>query len=284
MKDGYFINEAIEQAIITYINSSKNPDGILYNSFLVVTIRILDLIYGRLDILNPYYLNNSVAFLNNLAKYGMNKTDIALFKEEFLSYYKFELANDQNCIKEKNPYFKSTLQFLIDMFLAKKKTVTISFQEEEMFLDLIYTSHSTNPYRISYAYLMLDDITIPEKYYYSKLNQLDVTREFNQTISTTLNLDALNIMGVNLSHLKEMSNSDIVKAKNDAYQYFLVDATSPNREEELKEKVNYYKMYGRQVSTGNGYVDILLLMSVIVTSISIISIIVFSLMQEGLWK
>lgn len=37
--------------------------------------------------------------------------------------------------------------------------------------------------------------------------------------------------------------------------------------------MNYYKTYGRKVTTGNGYVDILLLMSVIATSISIIVII-----------
>lgn len=278
MKDGYFINEAVEKAIVAYIDSSKNPNGILYSSFIVVTFRILELIYGRLDILNPYYLNNSVAFFNNLAKYGMSKEDIALFKEEFLSYYNFERENEKRKIKASNPYFKKVLQYLIDMFIFKKKNASVSFQEEDIFLELIYTSHTKNPYRISYGYFMMDDPQFSEKYYYSKLNELDVTRELNKTISTPLNLDALNVMGVSLSNLKNMSNSDIMKVKSDAYQYFEVDANSPTREKELNDKVNYYKMYGKKVTSGNGYVDILLLMSVIVTSISVISIIVFSIM------
>ena len=38
-----------------------------------------------------------------------------------------------------------------------------------------------------------------------------------------------------------------------------------------------YKLYGKRLTSGNGYVDILLLMSVIVTSLSIIAIIVFNI-------
>jgi len=280
MKEECFINLAFQQAIQEYIDSSKNKDSIQYNSFLVVTMRILELIYGRLDILNPYYLNNSVVFLDNLAKYGVSRADIALFKEEFLSYYQFECQNNRRKIRTKNPYFKTTLRYLIDLFVAKKKSTTVSFSEEESFLELIYTTHTKNPYRISEGYLNLDDPLYPEKYYYSRLNELDVTREIDldATIRTNLNLEALNMMGVSLSNLKNMSTNDIENAKNHAYEYFEVDATSPGREDELKEKINYYKMYGNKVTSGNGYVDILLLMSVIVTSLSVLAIIIFSIM------
>ena len=64
--------------------------------------------------------------------------------------------------------------------------------------------------------------------------------------------------------------------KNEAYNYFEVDANSINREEELEKNINYYKKYGKKIATGNGYVDILLLMSVIVTTLSVTAIIVFS--------
>lgn len=280
MKEKCFINIAFQKAIEEYINSSNNKDGIIYNSFLVVTIRILELIYGRLDILNPYYLNNDVTFFNNLAKYGMNRADIALFKEEFLSYYEFEIENNKRKIKKPNPYFKATLRYLIDMFVAKKNNTEVSFSEEEQFLELIYTVHTKNPYRISEGYFMMGDLLFSEKYYYSKLNALDVTKEhdLSKTIRTDLNLEALNMIGVSLSNLKNMSDTEIEKAKNSAYQYFEVDAESPNREENLKERMKYYKLYGTKITSGNGYVDILLLMSVIVTSLSVISIIIFSMM------
>ena len=279
MKERYFVNIALDEAIKTYIASSKNKDGIMYNSFLVVVIRLLALIYGRLDILNPYYLQNNVAFFNNLAKYGMNRSDIAVFKEELLNFYNFEVENQKRNIKVKNPYFITTLKYVVDMFVLKKKNADVSLLEEEKFLELIYTTHTKNPYRMSYGYLMCDDDLFIEKYYYSKLNELEMTREINlnNTISTNLNLEALNFVGVSLSNLKNMSVNDIEKAKNDAYNYFEVDATSLNREQDLQDRINYYKMYGtKKITTGNGYIDILLLMSVIATTLSITVIIIFS--------
>ncbi len=277
MKEEYFVNIAISRAIELYLSSSKNKDSILYNSFLVVTVRILAFIYGELDVLNPYYLNNSVAFFNNLAKYGMSRADIAIFKEEFLNYYKFEEENNNGKIKFKNPYFKNVLKYLVDMFIFKRNSVEVNYQEEEMFLDLAYTSHTKNPYRVSYNYLASENPQYIEKYYYSKVNQFDVTSDLSKTISTNLNLEALKYVGVDLSSLKNMSKDEIENAKNEAYNYFMVDATSPSRDDDLESAINNFKNYGKKVTTGNGYVDILLLMSVIVTSFSVIAIIIFSL-------
>lgn len=280
MKDKEFVNKAITEAIKTYIDAKDKPNSLVYNSFLVVTIRILALIYGKTDILNPYYLDNSVVFFQNLSKYGVDKETIALFKEEFLAFYEFDLKNNKRKIKLQNPHFKNVLKYLIDMFVAKKKNGKVSFNDEEKFLELIYTTHTKNAYRISYGYLNMDDTMYTEKYYYSKLNEMDMTRELDldKTIRTKLNLEALNVIGVNLSNLENMSVSDIEKAKNKAYNYFEVDPNSATSDDELTEKIDYYKMYGKKVTSGNGYVDILLLMSVIVTSFSVIAIIIFNIM------
>ncbi len=278
MKEEYFVNEAIDKAIKTYLSNINNSSGLVYNSFLVITIRILVLIYGRLDILNSYYLKDNVLFINNLTKYGMKKSDITLFKEEFLNYYLYEIQNEKQPIKKSNPYFLSTLKYLIDMFTMKKKTVSVSFNEEEEFLELAYTTHTKNPYRLSYTYLMEIDPNTIEKYYYSKLNDVEITREFSKTISDKINLDALNIMGIGLTNLENMDNEDIAKATKDAYDYFDIDAEKPNRDTKLNEAVDYFKKFGiNKVTTGNGYVDILLLMSVIVTTISILVVLFFSL-------
>ena len=280
MKDKEFINKAFDKAIKTYIDAKDKPNSLLYNSFLVVTIRVLALIYGKLDILNPFYLDTSVVFFQNLAKYGVAPETIGLFKEEFLAFYQFELKNEKRDIKLQNPYFKNVLKYLVDMFVAKKKNGKVSFNDEDKFLELVYTTHTKNAYRISYAYLMLDDLMYIEKYYYSKLNEIEMTRELdlNKTIRTNLNLEALNMIGVNLSNLQNMNEDDIAKAKNKAYNYFEVDATNQTCEDELNEKVELYKMYGKKVTSGNGYVDILLLMSVIVTSFSVLAIIIFNIM------
>lgn len=279
MKESYFINVALETAIKSYLIGSKDKDGILYNSFEVVVIRILALIYGELDILNPYYLKDEVAFLNNLAKFGMSRADVALFKEDFLNYYNLEKQNKDLKIKKKNLYFRTVLKYLVDMFVQKKQSVGVNYQAEEMFLELIYTSHTKNPYRVSFNYLINDNPEYIEKYYYSKLNELEVTSDIGNTITSNLNLEALKYVGVNLSNLKDMSTEQIENAQREAYNYFEVDVASPMRDTDLEESINLLKNYNRQrLTSGNGYVDILLLMSVIVTSLSVIAIIFFSFM------
>lgn len=277
MKDEYFVNEAIENAIKMYLSSKNDKEGVTYNSFLVVVIRVLALIYGEADILNPFYINDSVAFISNLGRYGMQKSDIALFKEELLSFYTLE--NDKKLDNLINPHFKKVLKYLVDMFVAKSKTVGITFQDEEQFLELMYTSHTINPYMISYNTQVNDDVNFIEKYYYSKINDMDMTKDLSKTISGNINLEALNYVGVSLDNISNMSNEDLQKAQNEAYKYFEIDASSPTRDDDLKSSIKNFNSFNasKRVTSGNGYVDILLLMSVIATSMSIIAIIVFSL-------
>ena len=278
MREEYFINIAFDTAIKNYIANKSNPNNIIYNSFLVVVIRILVLIYGEADLLNPYYLNNEIAFLNNLGKYGLTKSDIVVFKDELFNFYKLSLMNNKQEIKQKNPYFQNILKILVDMFITKKKSTTVTFEEEETFLDLAYTSHTTDYYRISDNYYMSEDPNYIEKYYYSKINEMDVTKDLSSTINMNLNLEALKYVGVNLSNISNMSKQELINAQQKAYNYFEVDASKPNRDEQLQNSLDYLKTYGkRHLTSGNGFVDILLLMSVIVTSFSIFAIIIFTL-------
>lgn len=276
MKDECFVNIAVDNAMKSYLISSKDSDSILFNSFYVVVIRALILIYGK-DIVEAYNNKNSVLFMNILSKYGMSVADAAVFKEEFLNFFNFEEENSRRKIKLKNPYFKVVLKYLVDMFATKKKKTSINYIEEEEFLDLIYTTHTKNPYRISYNYLMSDDIMYSEKYYYSRINELDITRDLSDDLGDNLNLKALEYVGVNLSNLKDMSNSETEQAKINAYEYFDIDVNSPTRDKELEEQINALNNLNNKVTTGNGYVDILLLMSVIATSFSVLAILVFSL-------
>ena len=277
MREDYFVNIAFAQAIKLYLSSKKNPDSITYNCFLVVIIRALALIYGEIDILNPYYLNNKVVFLNNLSRYGMNKSDVALFKDEVLNYYDFEIKNNRLEIKEVNPYFLNIIKYLIDMFSYKRKNSQVSFDEEENFLSLIYTTHTKNEYMLAYGRLMNNNANFNEKYYYSKINELDVTKEFGQTINMNLNLEALNYVGVNLSNVNDLNTKELASAKDAAYKYFSVDASKASRDEDLESKLKALKnLNSKTITSGNGYVDILLLMSVIVTSLSVIAIIAFT--------
>ena len=159
--------------------------------------------------------------------------NVLSFKDAFLNFYEEDKKNQKLKYQKPIIYFRTVLKYLIDMFILKKKQTSISYEEEEKFLDLIYVNNN-DPYRYSYKYLMDKDNYI-EKYYYTKLNDFDITK--------TINLDT-NMLS--------------------SYQL-------------LKEPTTSNNIFKFKLTTGNGYVDILLLMSVIVTSFSIISILIFSL-------
>ena len=234
MKEELFINEALDEAIKLYIASSFNQDGLTYNSFLVVVIRTLVLIYGEDRILNPYYLKDEEAFYHNLTIYGYNLTDVLLFRDALLNFYQEEKLNKKNKYQKPITYFQTVIEYLIDMFILKKGNTNVNYLEEEQFLNLIYINN-VDPYRYSYKYLM-DKNNFIEKYYYTKLNNFDVTKTIN------IALEDLEI------------------------------APIPKEKVNLLEEINM--LFKTKLTSGNGYVDILLLMSVIVTSFSVISILV----------
>ena len=47
MREEYFVNIAFENSIKLYIENSSNKDSVVYNTSLIVVIRILALIYGK---------------------------------------------------------------------------------------------------------------------------------------------------------------------------------------------------------------------------------------------
>ena len=163
------------------------------------------------------------------------------------------------------------------MMVKKKSWVNVPIDEEEKFLQLLYTTHTDNTFMLSEEYLIGNKASEIESYYYAKLNEKEEIFDLNKTISGTLNLEALNHIGVNISDLKNMSEKEIAEVKNKTYSYFAIDVNSPNRDRDLKASMSNLNIKKPKITSGNGYVDILLLMSVITTSFSVIAIIIFSL-------
>ena len=127
-----FINEAFSKAISNYLSSADQPQGILYNSFLVVIIRLLINIYSELDIVNPMVVNDEELLITNLSKYGYEKENIKLFLSKIQLYYDLEKENEHKVVKFKNKYFVDIQKDLIDMFIAKNLAIKASEIEPAM--------------------------------------------------------------------------------------------------------------------------------------------------------
>lgn len=233
--DQYFINEAIDKSIENYLTSQSNKDGLLYNSFLVVIIRMLVLIYGELDIVNPYHIESEFAFNSNLMKFGCTKEEIDSFKRLMQGYY----DNDKNN-KSISKYFIELQKLVIDMFNERKINFGFTKNEINEFYNLLYTPYTNNALRISFNYLNAEDIYEIDNYFKS------------------------------LKDRKKDNKDDIIAQvqKEDIGNIIIGNNNVPNQESPVEE-------FDTPIATGNGYVDILIIMSIIVTVVMVIFIFSF---------
>ena len=165
--DKVFINNAFTKACDCYLDSNDNVKGVMYNSFLVVVIRMLVSIYSELDIINPKVMGDEDLLKENLCKFGYSKMDVEVFLSNLELFYEFENANNNDKFRKRNPYFIIIQKELIDMFIKKKLNFYITNDEVREFYDLLYTPYATNPLRVSFNYLHAKDILkidkVPEK-------------------------------------------------------------------------------------------------------------------------
>lgn len=266
MKDGIFVNKAFTEAINDYLSSKSNPDSIMYNSFLVVVIRLLTIIYDELDILNPFYLNDELFLNQNLEKYGYSFDNINSFKNELQKFYE-----NNNSLS-----FINIQKYLIDMFALKNKTLNLKKEDIDSFHNLLYTPSSTNILITSYNYLMAVDVNEIENYYVKKLNENKYKKP--EKVKRTLNMDAYEALKYSFEDINNMSAEELENVNKKVYNYFDINENAINKDYLLERAVYELNNPKPSFSTGNGYVDILLILSVVATlglTIFLLTIFVF---------
>lgn len=271
--DKVFINNAFSKAVNNYTKSNDNVQGVMYNSFLVVVIRSLISIYSELDIINPMVIGDEELLKENLAKFGYDKTDIEVFLSNLQLFDDFEVINETNNVKKKNPYFLIIEKDLINMLIKKKLNFFITEHELKVFYDLLYTPNSTNPLRVSYNYLMSNDEWEIDNYFKSEMkNNVKVVLPKEKHL---LNPKAYEILNYNIEDIKNMSETEINKINSLVFDYFKIRENAINKEYLLEKAIEAMEREKDKITSGNGYVDILLVLSVIITIVMVVGIIAF---------
>ena len=266
----YFINEAFDKAINDYMSSKDKKEGILYNSFLVVVIRILINIYGELDIINPYQIKSKEALKNNIMKFGAKSEDVEKLFELISNFYLIERRNSLAIKREENIYFISVQKVLIDLFTLKRLNFGLNENESKEFFDLLYTPGTSNILRQSYNYLNASNIYEIAEYYQNKM--LEKPKEEKEEEKKLLKFDIYKLFNVSIADISKMNAEDVDKLNKEIYKSFDISENAINKDYLLEEKLKEIKMQNSPITTGNGYVDILLIMSVIVTTIMVVII------------
>ncbi len=266
----FFVNEAFDKAIDNYLRSKDRPESILYNSFLVVVIRMLINIYGELDILNPYRTNNEEALNNNLVKYGASLEQIDNLKRLIDGYYRTEEHNAKVIAKEKNIYFVEVQKIVIDLFNLKRLNFGTTETDSKEFFDLLYTPGTSNALRLSYNFKEAENIYEIAEYYTKAMKE--EAPEDNETKKDLLGFDIYKMFNYSIADLSKMNGNEIDELNKEIYTSLDIKENAINKDYLLNKKIAEIKMQKNLITSGNGYVDILLIMSIIVTVIMVVII------------
>lgn len=274
--DQVFINETFTKAIDDYLNNKNDPEGVIYNSFLVVVIRMLVLIYSELDIINPLMTDNEKALKENLIKFEYPLEAVEKFFIDLQKYDEIENKNQNNDIKIANSYFISIQKQLVDMLIKKKLNFHLTEREVLDFYDLLYTPHTKNTLRLSYNYLTSQNISEVDEYFRRELKEnVKIIKAQDKEI---LNVKAYEILNYLMDDIYKMDNDELTKINHQVYDYFQIRENAINKEYLLEQALLNLEREKNKLTTGNGYVDILLIMGVISTAILIISIILYKVL------
>ena len=253
MEKDIFVNDGFTFAINQYLDNKSNPEGVDYNSFFAVVIRLMILIYDELDILNPYYLKDETLLDSNLKKYGYSYEDISKFKIAIDDYYKNESEDGFIFIQKE----------LINMFMKKKIVLDIKDEELNTFKALLYSPYSPSPLMVSYNFYMTKKPNEVLDYFETECVK-NIKKEIVKP-KETLNLEAYEILKYSIEDIKNMSSDELNKVNKEVYNYFDINENAINKNYQLDKKVYEYNHPKPALSTGNGFVDILFILSIIAT-------------------
>ena len=91
----------------------------------------------------------------------------------------------------------------------------------------------------------------------------------------TLRDEAYMLIGYNMNQVNSFTDQDLKRVNEEIYRFFRVDSNESNRDVLLDKAVEYYKRYGNKVTTGNGFVDLLVYASVLATVVFITVLFVY---------
>lgn len=248
-----FINEAIDSGISNYLLIKEEKEYDKAHIFEVYIIRCLCKIYGDINILNPYRINNSNSFKSNLIMYGLKKEQM----EEFIS-----LMNDySNWLNSAKNVGKTSITskielILINMIVERNKIIKFSNEELEFF-DKYFDPKNNNFSKLHY--LITKDINIVPMYWNRKKVLLNNNIKFKKIRNDLLSSQIYDKYGIDKDDIGKMSEDKVRNINNRIL----------NNEKENEKRDKKFNPRNIIITSGNGFVDTLMLLSIMTTEILI---------------
>jgi hypothetical protein len=259
----YFINPGIEYGIKSYLLNKENLAYKRIHTFEMHVIKVLTIIYGEKSILLPYKIDNERAFECNLLMYDLKEQDMINFLKYMNEYYLFM----QNIKSESKAtgLISEIESILLEMILKRSKRKEFTEDEIKEF-DTIFNPLDGELKNIKKLVSKNHGLIIREW----ENSKSELTNTQIRMIAVNPNLltrEEYSKYGYDIRLIATLSEDEISKVNNVIWK------------EETKEytydKKKSFKFGNMVLTSGNGFVDKLMLLSIIATEL-MIGVIVFS--------
>lgn len=255
-----FINEFIEVGISNYL---LMKDNMLYERehfFEIYVIKALCKIYGEINIINPYKIQSENSFKCNLLMYGFLDKDMELLFNYFDMYESW--LNSESV--GKTDLTTKIEKILVNMILIKCRKRMIDEETLEWFDN--YFDPIDNRLAKLHSLITYDNDAIPN-YWKRKKMGLSNKVTLMDVRTDLLAKDDYATYGINIKDVEKMSHEQVMSLNNKI------------QEKEKKNKNVLFKPRKLIISTGSGFVDTLMLLSIMATEVMIGLIIAFYFMK-----
>lgn len=246
-----FINEAITDGITAYLKNNSLDNFTKSHIFELRIIEFLIKLYGKTDILNPYTIKSEESFKNNLMVYGATSEEIDKLLS-LLNEYHIWLNSTS---RDKNNLMKEIFKLLSGLVILKNNNVVISSEEMKYYED----------------FLSLKDSKIYQIVQMLSTNPLEVKNIWPEAVAKSkeepikeeplyLSDAEYEKYGLIMTEVKELPEEQVKK----------LNAEIKNRDEgDNSGGTTKNKPWQLVLTSGNGYVDALVLFSIMCTEIMI---------------
>jgi hypothetical protein len=248
-----FINEAITNGIEAYKAKSQNQQFSLSHIFEYKVIEYLITLYGKINILNPYQIKDENSFKNNLMIYGADKETINKLIN-LLNKYNIWLNSSSN--SEKNTIISEIFYILSKLSLLKNKVKTLSPSEMEVYQNFLNLKDNKIKQIVEMSAINKEEVLNSWVKAEDDIKKADIPKE-----PIYLPEDEYKKYGIYPEDLENLPEDKIKKLNKDITD--LDDnASSGGRAKNDPPKQLI-------LTSGNGFIDALVLLSIICTEIMI---------------
>lgn len=234
-------NDALLNAISKYTNNKEDI------SFETNIVRILIHIYNEVDFLKPFLLHDYNLIDSNLLKYGLPKEELSKFKEKFNEYM----------LNHNSDAFLTIYKIIMDMIFYKYKNKFITDDEVKEYEKIFFQGRS---------------VETLNKYWDQTLYKINNKLSFTKPSDKAFNPYGYYLQGKNMHDIKEMPDKKLYYLNRRKVRDYNANIANANLFKKFN-KVIHKEMLPKNLSSGNGFVDILMILSFIATEVMVGAII-----------